>query len=252
MSLNQVSRERDGAVAGLIIGNEVLTAKVDEANGTWLTKRVREAGLPLSLLAVVPDDVDAIVEVLQLARRRARWIVTSGGVGPTHDDVTVRAVALALGRRVVRLPEIEAMVKEHYGDRFTPESLRLADAPDGSELVRQEGVWYPVLACDDVFMLPGVPELFRLQLETVMGRLPKGSLSTAVLYLSASEPEIAGVLDAVALALPHVPIGSYPNFDEALGYRVKVTIEHAEEAPVREAVQRLEQKLPPGCILRRE
>jgi len=240
------------AVAGLVIGNEVLTAKVGDANGPHLIERLRDRGLNLALLATVPDDVDAIVETLQLARRRAKWIVTSGGVGPTHDDVTVRAVALALGRRVVRLPEVEAMVREHYGERLTPEAMRLADAPEGAELVRQEGIWYPVLACEGIFMLPGVPELFRVQLETVLGRLPKGSLSTAVLYLSATEPEIARALDSVALSMPHVPIGSYPNFDKALGYKVKVTVEHAQPEPVQEAVARLEQALPSGCVIRRE
>ena len=241
-----------GRAAGLIIGNEVLTAKVTDANGTWLTQRLRERGVPLAMLVTVPDDVDAIVEALQLARRRARWVITSGGVGPTHDDVTVRAVALALGRSVVRLPQVEAMVREHYGERVSPEAMRLADAPSGSELIRQEGRWYPVLSCQDVFMLPGVPDLFRAQLETVLLRFPSAPLTTAVLYLSASEPEIARALDTVALAMPHVPIGSYPVFDRALDYRVKVTIEHAEAAPVLEALRRLEETLPAGCIIRKE
>jgi molybdopterin-biosynthesis enzyme MoeA-like protein len=101
-------------------------------------------------------------------------------------------------------------------------------------------------------MLPGVPELFRLQLETVLGKLPKGTLTTAALYLSASEPEVAAALDSVALAMPHVPIGSYPNFDQALGYKVKVTVEHAQPAPVAQALERLEKLLPAGCIIRRE
>ena len=238
--------------AGLIIGNEVLTAKVDEQNGTWLARRLRERGVPLAGLVIVPDDVDAIVEALQLLKRRAQWIVTSGGVGPTHDDVTVRAVALALGRRVIRLPEIEQLVKEHYRERATPEALRLADAPEGSELIAQPGLRYPVLACDGVFMLPGVPALFQLQLETVLTRLPSSTLAMTVLYLSASEPEIARALDQVALSMPHVAIGSYPNFDEVLGFKVKLTIEHADAAPVAEAVGRLERTLPDGSILRRE
>ncbi|MBK7860762.1 MAG: competence/damage-inducible protein A [Archangiaceae bacterium] len=242
----------NGRAAGLIIGNEVLTAKVEEANGAWLTRRLRERNVPLAMLVTVPDDVDAIVEAMQLLKRRAQWVITSGGVGPTHDDVTVRAVAMALGRRVVRLAEIEEKVRAHYGERLTPESLRLADAPEGSELLHQAGRWFPVLACSAVYLLPGVPELFRIQLETVLTRLPVGKLTTAVMYLSAGEPEIARALDAVALAMPEVPIGSYPNFDESLGYRVKVTIEHAEAGRVAEAVRRLTETLPSGCILRRE
>lgn len=238
--------------AGLIIGNEVLTAKVVEANGSHLITRLRERGVPLAAVMIVPDEVDPIVEALQLLKRRAKHIITSGGVGPTHDDVTVRAVALALGRRVVRLREVEAMVKAHYGEKVTPEAMRIADAPEGSELLSQEGMRFPVLACDGIYMLPGVPPLFRLQLETVLSRLEGASVVVKVLYLSAGEPEIAHALDAVALAMPHVALGSYPNFDEALGFKVKLTIEHARAGPVDEAVARLEATLPPGCILRRE
>ena len=238
--------------AALIIGNEVLTAKVTEANGAWLIRRLRERGVVLQCVHFVLDDVDAIVEALTAVRRRARWIFTSGGIGPTHDDVTVRAVALALGRPVVRLPEIERLIREHYGEQMKPEALRMAEAPEGAELLHHADARYPVLACDEVFMLPGVPELFRLQLEAVLARLPFTPISMQVLYLSAVEAEVAGALDQVALAMPEVAIGSYPTFDRQAGYRVKVTLEHAQPGPVAAAVQRLEALLPPGCLLRRE
>ncbi len=238
--------------AGLIIGNEVLTDKVVEANGSHLIKRLRERGVPLVATMTVPDEVDAIVEALELLRRRADWVITSGGVGPTHDDVTVRAVAMALGRPVIRLPRMEALVKEHYGDRATAEAMRLADAPDGAELIEMPGHWYPVLACDRVFMLPGVPLLFKAQLEVVLGRLPTLAVEISYLYLNVGEAEIARALDAVALAMPEVALGSYPNFDPSLGYKVKLTIEHSTVEPVREAVSRLEKTLPQGSIIRRD
>ena len=238
--------------AAIIIGNEVLTAKVTEANGSWLIKRLRERGVLLHSVHFVLDEVDAIVEAVSAARRRARWIFTSGGIGPTHDDVTVRAVALALNRPVIRLPEMEVLVREHYGDRMTPEALRLAEAPEGSELIYQAEARYPVLACDDIFMLPGVPQLFRLQLETILGRLPVTPVNIQVLYLDAAEAEVAGAIDKVALAMPEVAIGSYPTFDVGADYRVKVTLEHPEAGPVQTAAKRLEALLPAGCLLRRE
>lgn len=239
-------------VAAVVIGNEVLTAKVTEANGAWLIRRLRERGLLLQSVHVVLDDVDAIVEAVSAARRKAKWLITSGGIGPTHDDLTVRAVALALGRPVVRLPEMEAMVRDHYGERMTEEALRLADAPEGAELLYQPGARYPVLACDDVFMLPGVPVLFRLQLETVLARLPTHAVHIQMLYLSAIEPEIARALDRVAREMPDVAFGSYPTFDPDAGYRVKVTVEHSEPSPVGRAVERLEAELPRGSIIRKE
>jgi molybdenum cofactor synthesis domain-containing protein len=242
---------RAGAAA-VVIGNEVLTAKVTEANGAWLISRLRERGVLLHSVHVVLDDVDAIVEAVTAARRKAQWVVTSGGIGPTHDDVTVRAVALALGRPVVRLPEMERLVREHYGEKLTPEALRLAEAPEGSELLFQPNARYPVLACDHVYLLPGVPSLFRLQLETVIARFTGQPGHIQQLYLGTIEAEIAGTLDRIALDMPDVAIGSYPNFDPELGFKVKLTIEHLEAEPVARAVARLEAELPTGAILKKE
>jgi molybdenum cofactor synthesis domain-containing protein len=242
---------RSGAAA-VIIGNEVLTAKVHDQNGVLLTRRLREHGIALNRVLVVPDEVDAIVEAVSLARRCARWVFTSGGVGPTHDDVTVRAVAMALGRVVVKMPEMEVLVRAHYGEKVTAEAMRLAEAPGGAELWFQDALRYPVLACDEVFMLPGVPELFRLQLEVVLARLPRQRIATAALYLSLVEAEIAAALDQVALAMPQVAIGSYPTFDKAADYRVKITVEHGEATIVAEVIARLERALPTGAVVRRE
>ncbi len=239
-------------VAGLVIGNEVLTAKVTEANGAWMIKRLRERGVPLRAVHLVADEVDEIVETLMMARRRARWVITSGGIGPTHDDVTIRAVALALGRQVVRMPEIEAAVRAHYGERVTLQALRLAEAPEGSELVTHPAARYPVVACEGVFMLPGVPELFKLQLESVISRFETAPVVLRVLYLNQPEPAIAAVLDAIALSHPEVAIGSYPTFDPQAGYRTKITVEHGKQAAVDEVIGLLEQQLPAGSIIRRE
>lgn len=238
--------------AAVIIGNEVLSAKIRDANGALLIERLRACGIPLRAVEMVPDDVDVIVDAVTRARKRATHVFTSGGIGPTHDDVTVRAVALALGRRVVRLPEMEALVRKHYQANPTDEALRLAEAPEGTELWPQEGVWFPVLTCERIYMLPGVPQLFRIQLETVLRRIEHGTVVLRQLYLSAREPEIAKVLDAIALATPEVAIGSYPNFDRSLGYAVKVTVEHAEAGPVEKVMARLVAELPAGSIVRSE
>jgi len=243
--------ERTSAAA-VIIGNEILTAKVTDANGPHLIRRLRDRGIPLASIAVVADDVDAIVEAVASAHRRAKHVLTSGGIGPTHDDVTVRAVALALGRKVVRLEEMVKRIRDHYGEDVPAAALRMADAPEGAELWIQEGTWFPVLTCDGVHMLPGVPQLFRHQLETVLARLPGTPIFVRGLYLSASEAEIAAALDAVALDMPQVSIGSYPTFDRSLDYSVKVTVEHAEHGPVEEALDRLRRSLPQGSIIRTE
>ena len=109
-----------------------------------------------------------------------------------------------------------------------------------------------MLACDDIFLLPGVPQLFKLQLTTVLQRVSGTPLVLQNLYLSASESEIAKVLDGVALAAPQVMIGSYPTFDADAGYKVKITIEHADAAEVQAVAKRLLDVLPANIVLRRD
>ncbi|MFY0522266.1 competence/damage-inducible protein A [Archangium gephyra] len=243
--------EPTGAAA-VIIGNEVLTAKVVDANGPHLIKRLREVGIPLRTLELVPDEVDLIVEAVARARMRAKYVFTSGGIGPTHDDVTVRAVALAMGRKVVRLPEMVALIREKAVDAPTAEAMRLADAPEGAVLLAQPGSWYPVLTVGDVFLLPGVPQLFRTQLEAVLARLRGTPVHLRVLYLNLGESAVAAVLDRVALDMPHVAIGSYPMFDRSLDYAVKVTVESVDPGSVEQALARLQAGLPSGSVVRTE
>ena len=242
--------ERTGAAA-VIIGNEVLTAKVVDANGPHLIRRLRERGIPLRSMELVLDEVDAIVDAVARARARSAYVFTSGGIGPTHDDVTVRAVALALGRPVVRLPEMVELIRQKY-DHVTEEALRLADAPEGAVLLDQEGTWFPVLTVDNVFLLPGVPQLFKIQLETVLARMGGKPVHLRSLYLRLGESTIAAVLDRVALDMPHVAIGSYPVFDSALDYRVKVTVEADAPGPVEDAVARIRGGLPAEAVIRQE
>ncbi|MFL5318662.1 MAG: competence/damage-inducible protein A [Myxococcaceae bacterium] len=242
---------RTGAAA-VVIGNEVLTEKVRDENGPHLIQRLRERGIALKSFTVVLDEIDAIVDAVTRARSHAQYVFTSGGIGPTHDDVTVRAVSLALGRAVVRLPDMEKLVREHYGSSLTQEALRLAESPEGGYLIPQEGTWYPVLACDDVFMLPGVPQLFRLQLQTVLNRLPGTPMKLVNLYVRLGEPEIAKTIDEVALAMPDVAIGSYPHFDHGLDYRVKLTVESVDAQRASDAVDRIVRGLPKDALVRRD
>ncbi|QDE90353.1 molybdopterin-binding protein [Myxococcus xanthus] len=245
--------ERTGAAA-VIIGNEVLTAKVHDLNGPHLIKRLREVGIPLHSVETVLDDVDAIVDAVARARRKARYVFTSGGIGPTHDDVTVRAVALAMGRNVVRLQEMLDLIMSRATEErpVTAEGLRLADAPEGAVLLPQADMWFPVLTVEDIFLLPGVPQLFRMQLETVLARLSGSPVAVSCLYLRLGESDIAAVLDRVALDMPHVAIGSYPEFDTDKDYRVKVTVESAQRGPVDDALTRILTGLPEGAVVRRE
>src|SRR5512145_2125350 len=141
----------------VVVGNEVLSAQVPDENGPWAARRLRELGVRLLAIHTVPDRIDDVVDAVDRARRRADWVFTSGGVGPTHDDVTVAAVARALGRPVVRSAKlaevIGALHREHHGGAEPPEAaLRMADVPEGTRLLG--GKPWPTLVVANVVMLP--------------------------------------------------------------------------------------------------
>jgi molybdopterin-biosynthesis enzyme MoeA-like protein len=208
------------------------------------------------LLAIhtVPDRIDDVVDVVDRARRHADWVVTSGGVGPTHDDVTVGAVARALGRPLVRSVELAGAIAElhrrHHGGAEPPEAaLRMADVPEGTRLLGDAG--YPTLVVENVVMLPGVPQFFRFQFERIADVFETTPFRLACVYLSLGEGSIATVLDRVANEHPDVEIGSYPRFDDA-DHAVKVTLEAKDGARVGVALAALLGALPVAAVVRVE
>ncbi len=237
--------------AALIIGDEILTGKIRDANGPFLIDTLRGLGLPLGRILTVRDDVDEIAWALGACLDRHRPIFTSGGIGPTHDDVTVAGVSKALGRAVIRHPEIERLVRSHFGEDLQEEALRLANAPEGAILVRSPQSWYPLLAVDEIYLLPGVPELFRMHLVGIAERYRGAPFHLRCVYLSVGETAIAAILDRLVREHPRVAVGSYPRIDDA-DHRVKLTLESQIEAPVDEALAALLELLPPATVIRVE
>ncbi|HET8539247.1 MAG TPA: molybdopterin-binding protein [Anaeromyxobacter sp.] len=238
----------------VVVGNEVLSAKVQDENGPWAARRLRELGVCLVAIHTIPDSVEEIAETVARVRRRVDWVFTSGGVGPTHDDVTVAAVARALGRPIVRcapLAEaIRAMHRRHHPGAEPPEAaLRMADVPDGTRLLGDAS--FPTLAIENVIMLPGVPQFFRWQFERIAADLAAPPFRLACVYLSVGEGQLAALLARVQDEHRAVEIGSYPRFDDA-DHRVKVTLEAKDGARVAAALAALLAALPPGSVVRTE
>jgi molybdenum cofactor synthesis domain-containing protein len=238
----------------VVVGSEVLSAKVEDENGPWLARRLRDLGVRLTAIDTVPDRAEDIVEAVRRLGPRVDWLFTSGGLGPTHDDVTVKAVGDALGRRVSRLgplaEAIRALHRKHHGGADPPEvALRMADVPDGTRLLGDPG--YPTLAVENVVMLPGVPRFFRWQLDAIAPLLRAAPYRLANVFVDAGEEEIAPALEMVVAAHPDVEIGSYPRFDPT-DHRVKVTVEAKDDAAVRAALAALVAALPAGRVVRVE
>jgi FAD synthetase len=247
----------DSTAAILLIGNELLSGKVDDENARYLIRELRALGVSLRRIEVVPDVPDEISDSVRALAARFDLLFTSGGVGPTHDDVTLQAVAAAFSMDVVRHPDLEALLRRGYGDRLHERDLRMADVPSGARLEYGRAgaadagsgpasVW-PVIVVRNVWVLPGVPSIFRRTFENVRELFRTAPLHGRALYSAAGEGSIAGALDEAVAAFPGVDIGSYPHLD-APDYRVKVTLDGRDAARVDEALAWLVAKLGKAVV----
>ncbi len=235
--------------AFLAIGNELLSGKVVEANLAPLAKTLRALGIELKTAEILLDDVPTLASAVARLSAAHGVVITSGGVGPTHDDVTIEAVAKAFGRKVVRDATLVELVRQTFGDKVTDAHLRFADIPEGAELRRAPDVSWPTPVVENVWILPGVPEVFRMKLATlrswVVGPTP---FVTRALVLSRDEVDLKDVLDAVVAAHPLVSIGSYPALFNPR-YRTRITFDGISEAAVLAALDDLRARVDVGSII---
>jgi len=236
----------------LVVGNEVLSAKRVDQNGPYAIQVLRERGLRLEALLTLPDRLEIVAEAVARERARVDWLFTAGGVGPTHDDVTLPAVARALGRPLSRHERLVENIRRWHqrrGEAPPEAALRMADVPEGTQLVGDPA--FPVMAVENVVMLPGPPEFFRAQLDAFTAVLTSPPFRAASIFLSLGEDRFAAALDRVARAHPDVDIGSYPRFDEA-DHRVEVTFESKDPSRVEAALRAFLEALPEGAVIRRQ
>jgi molybdenum cofactor synthesis domain-containing protein len=237
--------------AALIIGDEILSGKVRDANGPLLIELLRDLGVRLERLVYVGDEITEIVTELRSCSGRFDAVVTSGGIGPTHDDRTVAAVAEAFGVSVIRDGELAAMIRAFWGDRFTEAALRMAEVPDGARLLHGDDGLLPVVVFRNVYLLPGIPSLFVAKLDALRAELRGRRPLLASLYLRSDESRVATPLGEVAAEFPEVAIGSYPQL-EAADHRIWVTVEADDRGLLDRAFARLLELLPAGTVVRVE
>jgi molybdenum cofactor synthesis domain-containing protein len=233
----------------LVIGNEVLSGKIEEKNARFLIGELRELGVALKCILTIPDEPEEIAAAVKDLSARFDYVFTSGGVGPTHDDVTISSIARAFDVQIVRHPELEGMLRRYFGAEIDEARLRLADVPEGAELMYGEDLKYPVMACGNVFILPGVPELFRKKFTAIRERFRVAPFYLRVVHTLEDEFDIAERLQGVADTHPDVAIGSYPNFVTP-EYKVKLTLESKIEAAVDAAHQALLSVLDEARLVR--
>jgi molybdenum cofactor synthesis domain-containing protein len=238
--------------AALIIGNELLSGKIEDRNVLVLARTLRSLGVELQRVVMILDEVDRIADQVQDLAQSHDWLFTSGGVGPTHDDVTIEGVARAFGVPVVSSSELDKLLRGYYGERLTEGHLLMARIPEGARLISSDGVPWPAVVKENVWVLPGVPEIFASKQPLIRAELTAGApfISLAVLT-TLDEGQLKPLLDRVVESHRDVAIGSYPKWSDP-EYRTKLTFDGLVEARVRAARDALAASLPEGSLVRLE
>lgn len=226
----------------VVIGNEILTGKVADTNSPFLCKELNFLGLDLCRITTIPDDFDLIGRVVRENSEAFTWVFTSGGIGPTHDDMTVAAIAAGFGVDAVRHPVLEVALRQHYRERLTEDHLLMALVPQGAELIEVESLFVPQVVFRNIFILPGVPQLFQAKFNAIKHRFRGTPVVLREIFMKADEGVIAASLRETQARHPGLLIGSYPNFLRS-EYSVKVTLESRDGAVVAEALTELQVRL---------
>jgi len=224
----------------VIIGNEVLSGKVLDANTPFLLRRLRQIGVDCQGVVVVADVPAEIAAAVRYASGSADLVFTSGGVGPTHDDVTMESVAQAFEVPLVEHPKLVQFLEERWRGPRAPARLRMARVPEGAELLL-EGE-FPQVRMKNVYIFPGVPKLLKRRFAAIEHLFAGEAPCCAAVFTDETESELAPLLEQVVEQLHGVEIGSYPQWGEA-SYRVLLTIEASNQERVDEGVDLLVQLL---------
>ncbi len=202
----------------IVIGNEILSGRTKDANLPFLAAELNTLGIVLGEARVVRDEEPAIVAAVNACRPAFDYVFTTGGIGPTHDDITAGAVAAAFGRPLIRNPEAEKLLRAFYertGRELTPARLKMADTPEGARLIANPISTAPGFQVENVFVLAGIPSVMQAMFEDLKDRL-EGGQTVHSRTLSANIPEgtIAAGLQRLQDKFPDLEIGSYPYFHD--------------------------------------
>ncbi|QTL03689.1 competence/damage-inducible protein A [Aquabacter sp. L1I39] len=200
----------------LVIGDEILSGRTKDKNIGHVAERLTEVGVDLKEVRVVPDEEPEIVAAVNALRGRYDYVFTTGGIGPTHDDITADAIAKAFGVSIDVDPRARAMLLEYIAEKDLNEArLRMARIPDGADLVVNSVSKAPGFRLGNVYVMAGVPRIMHAMLEAIIPELRKGApMLSRTVQANAKEGDIAAPLGEIAKRYPKAIIGSYPFLDE--------------------------------------
>jgi len=230
-------QSRTWTAALLVIGDEILSGRTQDKNIAQVALWLNEQGIRLVEVRVVPDDIERIGEAVNALRASHDYVFTTGGIGPTHDDITVDAVAAAFGVPVIVHPEARQILVDYYRSRpggLTDARLRMARTPEGAELLANPSSGAPGIKMGNVYIMAGVPGIAAAMLAALTGRLEGGRpIVSVTVGARAPESDVADLLRETEEAHPGVAIGSYPFFrDGKFGSNFVIRSEDGELARV--------------------
>ena len=235
----------------LVIGNEILSGKVVDTNSPYLCERLRGLGVDVERIVTIPDAIEIIASEVKAMSESYDYVFTSGGIGPTHDDLTIEGVAAAFGRSVEIDKTLEEKVRLAIGDDLNQGQLKMAKVPAGATLIDSGDKWFPLVVVDNVYIFPGIPEALRRKFESACDRFSGVPYVLKRVYVKYRESDIVETLNALLEAFPDLVLGSYPKLREA-SYQVLVTLESRDQDFVQRALDRLLADLTESAIYKVE
>lgn len=233
----------------LVIGNEILSGKVVDTNSAFLAKKLRELGVDLERILTIPDDVDVIADELRKMAHDYDHVMTSGGIGPTHDDITMEGVAQAFGVPLELDVALCDRIEKASGDHFNDSMRKMAILPKGALVEEQGGLSFPLISVENVFILPGIPKLFEMKFAAIAEQLDGVPIVLRRVYVNAYESAIAGDLNALLVEFDELMLGSYPRIGDE-DFRVMLTLESRDKDYLERALASLLERLPADAIHR--
>jgi molybdenum cofactor synthesis domain-containing protein len=226
-----MARSKTVTAALLIIGNEILSGRTKDANLPFIAAGLGEMGIRLSEVRVVPDVDDEIIAAVNILRDRYDYRFTTGGIGPTHDDITAECVARAFGVKLIQNTEARRRLEERWaetGIEMNEARLRMANTPEGAALIDNPVSVAPGFQVENVFVMAGVPKIMQAMFGSLRERLVGGApLLSRSVVCNLPEGQLATGLGELQAQYPDVDIGSYPSYAQS-GFRVAVVLRHTD------------------------
>jgi|YelNatPaOPRAMG01_1025707.scaffolds.fasta_scaffold01539_25 FAD synthetase len=234
----------------IIIGDEILSGKIQDNNAFFMAKELWSHGIQLCKISIIPDSIEEISEEVLSFSKKYDYVFTSGGIGPTHDDVTIEGISKAFNVKTVVNNTLKKHLEKKVGNPSV-EQLKMAEVPEGAELIEDESISFPIIKFKNIYILPGIPELLRKKFIAIEKIFNEPLIFLRKIYIKESESEIAPFLKKILSKFDNIKIGSYPvmNIED---YSVIVTIESRDKEKLDEAFKELLDALKPKTIYKTE